>query len=136
MIAGLTLSARRRRRLGLYFAIHHRNVKTDEVEAFARQVQRRLGRPPVVAWNRLSAHKSAARRLAGDERFGFEWLPAYAPHLNPAERLWSHTKCDDLANYIPNDVLELEVEAGFSLESTATKQTLLRSFFQGARLKT
>src|SRR3954465_4886871 len=96
VIAGLTLSARRRR-IGLYFAIHQRNVRTAEVEAFIRRVRRQggralgggVGRPLVVVMDRLSPHKSAAKRLAGDERFEFEWLPAYAPDLNPVEPAWS-----------------------------------------------
>src|SRR5271163_4889666 len=70
VIAGLTLSARAHR-IGLYFAIHERNVKTPEIEAFIRRVQRQIGRPLVVVMDRLAAHKSAAKRLAGNERFEF-----------------------------------------------------------------
>src|SRR5215212_4132067 len=65
VIAGLTLSARRQR-IGLYFAIHPQHVKTPEVEAFIRQVQRQVGRPLVVVMDRLAAHKSAAKRLRDD----------------------------------------------------------------------
>ena len=134
VIAGLTLSSRRRR-IGLYFTIHPRNVKTPEVEAFIRQVQRRLGRPLVVVMDRLAAHRSAARRLKGDERFVIEWLPGYAPDLNPVEAVWSQTKYTDLANYVPDDVLDLKIEAELALEATRGKQKLLRSFFHAARLK-
>lgn len=134
VIAGLTLSARRRR-VGFYFAIHQRNVKTPEVEAFIRRVRRQVGRPLIVVMDRLPAHRSAAKRLAGDERFAFEWLPAYAPDLNPVEPAWSHSKYGDLANYVPGDVLDLEIEAQLSLEDTRANQKLLRSFFQAARLK-
>jgi len=133
VIAGLTLSARRRR-IGLYFAIHGQNLKTSEVEIFIRHVQRQIGRSLVVVMDRLPAHRSAARRLAGDARFSFQWLPGYAPDLNPVEALWSRTKYTDLANYIAEDVLDLKVEAEMSLEETRGQQTLLRSFFQAARL--
>ena len=127
VIAGLTLSARRRR-VGLYFAIHRHNVTTPEVEAFVRRVRRQVGRPLVVVMDRLPAHRSAARRLAGDERFEVEWLPAYAPDLNPVEPAWSHTKYGDLANYVPGDVVDLEVEAELSLEDTrATRSCCGRS---------
>jgi transposase len=134
VIAGLTRSARRRR-VGLYFAIHGHNVKTPEVEAFIRQVQRQLGRPVVVVMDRLPAHRSAAKRLKGDERFAIEWLPAYAPDLNPVEPLWSQTKYADLANYVPGDVLDLKIEAELALEATKGEQKLLRSFFHAAGLK-
>jgi transposase len=134
VIAGLTLSARVRR-IGLYFAIHRHNVKTPEVMAFIRQVQRQVGRPLLVVMDRLGAHRSAAKLMAGDGRFAFEWLPGYAPDLNPVEPAWSQTKYTDLANYVATDVLDLEVEAKMSLEATGGKQKLLRSFFQAARLK-
>src|SRR5437016_8717523 len=88
VIAGLTLSAYRHR-IGLYFAAHRHNVRTDEVEQFVRQVQRQVGRSLIVVMDRLPAHRSAAKRLAGDERFAIEWLPAYAPELNPVETAWS-----------------------------------------------
>src|SRR5687767_6716507 len=136
VIAGLTLSARpRRRRVGLYFAIHRSNVTTPEVEAFVRRVQRQVGRPLVVVMDRLPAHRSAARRLARDGRFAVEWLPAYAPDLNPVEPAWSHTKYASLANYVPDDVLDLEAEADVSLLEARGDQPLLRSFFQAARLR-
>ena len=133
VIAGLTLSPRRKR-VGLYFAIHGKNVKTAEVEAFIRQVQGQLGRRLVIILDQLSAHRAAAKRLSGDGRFTFEWLPGYAPDLNPVEALWSRTKCGDLANYVPDDVVDLEVEAELSLESARDDRKLLRSFFQAARL--
>ena len=133
VIAGLTLSTRRRH-IGLYFAIHQRNVRTDEVEEFIRQVQRQLRRPLLVVVDGLSAHKSAARRLAQDARFAFERLPAYAPELNPVEAVWSQTKYSDLANYIPDDVLDLEIQAQMALKDTQSDQKLLRSFFQAADL--
>jgi transposase len=84
-----------------------------------------------------SVHRSGARRLV--ERFGskllVEWLPAYAPDLNPVEQVWSHTKYADLANYIPDDVEALAYEVMDSLEQAGTRQQLLRSFFDHAELK-
>lgn len=133
VIAGLTVSARRRR-VGLYFAIHRRNVRAAEVEAFVRQVQRQVRRPLVVVMDRLEAHRAAAKRLGGDPRFEVEWLPAYAPELNPAEGVWSQTKYCDLANFAPEDAVDLSVEAAVSLEITSGDQHLLRSFFDGAQL--
>jgi transposase len=64
-----------------------------------------------------------------------EWLPAYAPDLNPVEQVWSHTKCADLANYIPDDAEALAYEVMDSLEQAGTRQQLLRSFFDHAELK-
>jgi len=134
VIAALTLSTQRRR-IGLYFAIHGRNLQTAEVVGFLRQVQRHLRRPLLIVTDRLPAHRSAARRLGADARFAFSWLPAYAPDLNPVEAIWSQTKHSDLANYVPEDVLDLEVETELALEATESQPRLLRSFFQAASLK-
>ena len=51
------------------------------------------------------------------------------------EPAWSKTKYGDLANYVPDDVLDLEIETELALEATAGNQKMLRSFFQAARLK-
>ena len=132
VIAGLTLSSARHH-VGLYFAIHDQNITTDEVEEFIRDVRRQVRKDPIVVMDRLPAHKSAAKRLIGDG-FEIEWLPGYAPDLNPTEALWSHTKYGDLANFVPHDTLDLEVEAQFALETTRGDQQMLKSFFHAAKL--
>jgi transposase len=96
VIAALSLAAHRRR-IGLYFAVHEKNVTAEEVEAFLRQVQKSLGRKLIVVMDRWAVHRKAAKSLFGDERFWIEWLPPYAPDLNPVEHVWKHTKYDDLA---------------------------------------
>jgi hypothetical protein len=65
--------------------------------------------PLIVIMDRLPAHRPAAKRLIGDG-FEIEWLPGYAPDLNPTEALWSQTKYGDMANFVPDDTLDLEVE--------------------------
>ena len=134
VIAGLTLASRRRR-IGLYFAVHERNVTAEEVEAFLRQVQRHLRRRLIVIMDRWSVHRKAAQALEGDTRFRVEWLPPYAPDLNPVEAVWDHTKYGDLANYIPDDLADLRGELDGSLDQTRRQPELLRSFFHGAELE-
>jgi transposase len=36
-----------------------------------------------------------------------EWLPAYAPELNPDEQVWNHSKYSQLANFIADNVEHL-----------------------------
>ncbi len=55
--------------------------------------------------------------------------------MNPVEAAWSQTKYTDLANYVPEDVLDLKIEAELALEATKDKPELLQSFFHAARLK-
>ena len=63
---------------------------SGETEAYSFTLSRPKGRyegPPCL--------KRFARRL------DVEWLPAYAPDLNPVEQVWNRCKYTDLANHIP-----------------------------------
>jgi transposase len=133
-IASLTL-APQRQRIGLYFEMHERNVTAEDAEAFLRRVQRRLRRPVILVLDRWAVHRKATKGLFGDRRFWIEWLPPYAPDLNPVEGVWDHTKYGDLANYIPDNLLDLEIKAGVSLDDLQSKQELLRSCFHAAKLE-
>lgn len=134
-ISALTL-APRRRRLGLHFDIQSGNVRWRDVYRFVRSVMVRVRRPVTLVLDRLNAHRSAARRLQGrfGDRIRVEWLPAYAPELNPVEHVWGHTKHSDLANYIPGNTGALARAVGRSLSKKAREPDLLRSFFAAAEL--
>lgn len=134
-ISAVTVSPKRRR-LGLYFEILDRNVRTDAFESFIADVRSQLQRPIIVVMDRLAAHRSAAGRLRArfGKRIDIEWLPAYAPELNPDEQVWRHSKYVDLANFIPEDVHHLHEAMVESFEGIRNSQTLLRSFFEHAKL--
>ena len=136
VISAISVSPQRKR-LGLYFDIVDHNIVTDDFESFVATLMRRLRRPIILVMDRWQVHRSGAKRLR--DRFGqgicIEWLPAYAPELNPDEQVWNRTKYTDLANYIPKDVLALGREVNRSLRRTRSQQNLLRSFFQHALLK-
>lgn len=136
IISALTISPNAGR-LGLYFEIFDHNITNIEVYDFLCKVRRALRRDLVVILDRLNAHRTAARRLREDraEAIVFEWLPAYAPDLNPVEQIWGHTKYSDLANFIPKNIDHLELATMISLELTRTKPALLRSFVKHAGLE-
>jgi transposase len=127
----------RRRRLGLYFAIHTDNIRTDEFEQFAVDLLRYRPRGLILVMDRWAVHRAAAKRLLRrfPRRLRIEWLPPYAPELNPDEQVWQHTKHADLANYIPEDVQALGRSVRCSLRRSQRNQSLLRSFFKHAKLK-
>ena len=132
-IGAITVSPQRRR-LGLFFRVHGHNIRAPDIVSFLRQLHRQVGRPIIVVWDRSSVHRSAAKQLAHCKWLKVEWLPAYAPKLNPVEAVWTHTKYSDLANYVPNDVDELYDEVGNSLNDLHFTETLLRSCFHWAKL--
>jgi transposase len=57
-----------------------------------------------------------------------EWLPPYAPGLNPVEAVWNHAKYSDLANRVPDDAFQLCDLVGESLNDQHFRPPLLRSF--------
>jgi len=89
----------------------------------------------IVVIDRWSAHRKAAKAWVVDRRFGIEWLPPYAPELNPVEYVWGHTKHGDLGNYIPDTLLTLELELDCSMQQTRRRPKLLQSFFHAAEIE-
>jgi len=104
--------------------------------AFLRVVHHHVGGGLIVVLDRFTAHRSAAGRLTTQSptAFEFEWLPAYSPELNPVEYVWKHTKCDDLANFVPYNVDELEAHASASLTTTRSEPRILRGCLDHAGL--
>jgi len=135
VLTALTISPQRRR-VGLAFRVYDENVHTQLVVQFLIQLRYQLRRPLLVILDRLSAHRAAARvlRQAGRRDIALEWLPAYAPDLNPVEAHWSYTKYSDLANYLPDNVHELRRTVCQSIRRQSTQRRLLSSFFQAAQL--
>jgi hypothetical protein len=139
VIAALTVSPGRRRHLGLYFDAYGpgHNVATGEVCVMALGMLRRFPAGVVLVMDRLPAHKSAAARLlrTHGDRIDVEWLPAYAPDLNPVEGVWGYVKYDDLPNYCPEHAEALRLAVEDSICAAARRQPLLRSFFEHAGLR-
>lgn len=136
LIAGLTLSPRRRR-VGLHYRGYAKqSVNQVRTAAFLKQLLRQVRGPIVVLWDRGSMHRGPALRALLDKhpRLSVEQLPPYAPELNPVEQLWNHLKYDDLANYAPYDVAELATTARKYLERTRPNQHRLKKFFDATPL--
>jgi transposase len=136
VIAAVTL-APFRHRFGVYFQMYVHNVAFQEVMAFLRLLHRHLRRKFIVVMDRYSAHRKAVRLLqeAGTDWLEVEWLPSYAPDLNPTEMLWNHTKYADLANFIPDDLDHLSRAVSASIGETRKNGHLIRSFLKHAQLE-
>jgi transposase len=135
-IAALTVSPSRRH-IGSYYQWHRRNLRTPEVIAFLRALHQQVRRKIMVIWDRWNVHRSAARYFQRQRPgwFEFEWLPAYAPELDPVEQEWNHAKYSALANYVPDDLADLEVGLLLALEEQRSRQDRLRSYFRFAKLR-
>jgi transposase len=131
-IGAITISPRQRR-LGAYIELHSDcSIRQEQVLDFVRQLRRHVRGPLILIWDNLQAHRSKLIKQYAQQRSDvfLEYLPSYAPELNPVESIWSHSKCHRLANYCPNDVEELHDTAEAIFVEYKTDQRLLRSFIK------
>lgn len=126
-----------RQHISFFFQLLPKNVDSTDTVWLLRALHRHYRRRVVLVWDRWSVHRSAAAYYEAHHPgwFNFEWLPAYAPELNPVEQCWNHGKYADLANFIPDDLSHLETEVTESFKKVAQSQILLRSFFAYAKLR-
>ncbi len=96
-IAGMTFWS-------FYFQLFPKSIRSPQVIELLGHLKRHLRRPLLVIWDRLSAHKSRMTPawIADQKRWiQTEYLPAYAPELNPVEYLWGYWKQHELPNVCP-----------------------------------
>ena len=128
--AGITL-------FSFYFRLYEGTIKSPEVVDFLQALLRHIPGPLWIVWDRLSAHKSKLTRdfIAGQgERWWVEYLPAYAPELNPVEYIWAYWKQHALPNVCPKDYWELGEGARRTLKKMRRRPRLIRAFWQQAEL--
>ena len=63
-----------------------------------------------------------------------EFLPPYAPELNPVEGVWGYLKLNPLANHAADDAGELARTALGHTRRVARRPALLRSFIHASGL--
>jgi putative transposase len=136
LIGGISISPRRRR-LGWLLNFHaDKSIRQEQVIAFLRDLTRHIRGEVFVIWDRLNAHRGKKVRffLARRARLHTEFLPPYAPELNPNEYGWGYLKCTKLANYAPDNLGELQVATKKAAAKISSTQKLLRGFIQATGL--
>jgi transposase len=120
-----------------YFRLFAGAIRSPQVIEFLKHLLRHLGGKVLIVWEGLPAHRSRAvwefvRQQRG--RIWLEFLPAYAPELNPTEYIWGHLKQQELANFCPKDLGELGVAAIRALKRMRRRPRLVIAFWQQAEL--
>jgi transposase len=91
-----------------------------------------------MIWDRLQTHRSClVREFVAAQRGPLtpEYLPAYAPELNPVEYIWGHWKWHELPNFCGRDFGDLShCCACRALACMRRRPTLVRAFWQQAEL--
>jgi len=138
--AALTLSPRRGHVSLRYRAYPNRYVNAPVYAEFLRHIlwHAPASRPLVVVHDRGNMHRGdTIRQLCrdfGPERLDLNFLPPYAPELNPTEQLWNFEKDKKLSNFVPTDAEELNLAVEHCLEEVRHDQDRLRSFFAATPL--
>ena len=119
------------------YARHFRgSIQGEQVLVALRHFRRQIGRPLVVVWDRLNAHRAKpvqAFVAAHPDDYHLEWLPPYAPELNP-EELCNGAVKRDLLNAAPASVDALHRSARRGFRRLGRRAQLLHSFFHHAGL--
>jgi transposase len=120
-----------------YFRLFPGAIRSPQIIEFLTHLLRHIGGKLLIVWDGLPAHRSRAvwefvRQQQG--RIWLEFLPAYAPELNPTEYIWGHLKQHELANLCPKHFGELSLYAVRALKRMRRRPTLVLAFWQQANL--
>jgi transposase len=91
----------------------------------------------ILVWDRLFTHRS---HLVQDYIASLcgcidqEYLPAYAPDLNPVEYIWAYWKQHELPNVCPQDCWQLSQAARRTFGRMRRRPRLIKAFWKQASL--
>ena len=121
----------------VYFRLFPGAIRAPQVIQLLAHLLRHLPGQLLVIWDGLPSHRSRAVRTflaARQDRLTVEFLPAYAPELNPVDDLWGHWKQHELPNLCPKTFWELSDHARRALRRMRRRPTLVTAFWKQADL--
>ena len=128
--AGVTLR-------NFYFRLYPGAIGELEVIDFLKALLRHIDGPLLIVWDRLPAHRSRLVREfieLSQGHIATEFLPPYAPELNPVEYIWAYWKQHELPNVCPKNYWELDERARKSLRRMRRKPRLITAFWKQSSL--
>jgi len=112
------------------------SIHGTQVKDVLKYFRRRIGQPLAVLWDHLPAHQAKLVQdfvAAHGEDYHLEWLPAYAPELNP-EELCNGAVKHELLNAAPASAAELRHRVRQSFVRLGRQPDRLAGFFRHAGL--
>ena len=128
-VIGLTLSGKIYKR-----HFEHASGGADILVAL-RHFQRYIAGPMIIIWDRLNAHRAVLVQeyIAAHPTIEVEWLPPYAPDLNPEEGCHGNVK-QHLRNAAPTNTRDLRVQVDRGFARLRQRPDLILGFFRHAGL--
>jgi transposase len=124
--------------LNFYFKLYAGTIGSLEVIDFLKHLRRYLSGALLIIWDGLQSHRSKLVKQFVATQHGMielEFLPAYAPELNPVEYLWGYWKLRELPNFCAKDFSDLSIHAKKALRRMRRRRsTLVRAFWKQAEL--
>jgi len=111
-------------------------IKGEDVLVALKHFRRHLPGPLIIVWDHLSAHQNPVVKewIASQTDLYVEWLPPYAPTLNPEELCHGNVK-RHLHGATPASVEQLRKQVDREFARLRKRPALLASFFEHAGLK-
>lgn len=128
-IAALTMNGR------IYKRHFRQTIRGPQVVRMLRHLRACLKCPLVVIWDRSATHRSRVVKdyLALAPQISLEWLPPYAPELNPEEYCHGNVK-QQLRNTTPDSIDQMQRQIDRGFHRLRQRPDLLLSFFKHAGL--
>jgi transposase len=128
-VIGLTLSGK------IYKRHFEHPIGAEDILVMLQHLQRYIAGSMIIIWDRLSAHRATAVKAyaAAHPEIEVEWLPPYAPDLNPEERCHGNVK-QHLRNAIAESLTAIRAQVDRGFARLRRRQDLLLGFFRHAGL--
>ena len=130
---GTVLTTPTASRLRWFLSLHEGGIKGPKVAHFLNALKHHRRRPVILLWDRLPAHRSrvVAQALARHRQWlTIEWLPAYAPELNPVEPLWDTLDDSSLVNTPADDLSQLRRQVRNGIQRVRRHPEMGRGFLR------
>ena len=130
VLAGVTL-------WNFYFQIFEQTLQPEQIIEFLKPWLRSIDGDLRLIGDRLPAHRSPIpQQFIRDQkgRLEREYLPPYAPELNPVEYIWAHCKHHELPNVCAKNLWDLSEGARRSLKRMRRRPRLITAFWKQASL--
>jgi transposase len=111
-------------------------IRGEDTVAHLEHLGRHVAGAKIIIWDRLQAHRSRVVKgfLAEHPEIDVEWLPAYAPELNPEEGCHGNVK-DGMKGATPETEREIREQANRGFARLRRRPDLLLGFFHHAGLR-
>jgi hypothetical protein len=128
-VIALTLSGK------LYKRHFEHPIGATDILVALQHFQRYISRPMIIIWDRLNAHRATIVQdyVAAHPDLEVEWLPPYAPDVNPEEGCHGNIK-QQLRNATPATPHDLRVQVDRGFARLRRRSDLILGFFRHAGL--